>query len=139
MKNYITKIVTFAILITTIISCKVSKDIETPKDAFPENFRNASVSSDTTSIADIEWKNLFTEKDIVQLIDSAAGLQVRIDTDGRTGPAGAVLDGCLSFFSMASGSCWASASQPLQHRNTVLFKNVARLVFKKIQCDSISM
>lgn len=71
MKNYITKIVMIAILITTIISCKVSKDIETPKDALPENFRNASVSKDTTSIADLEWKNFFTEKDIVQLIDSA--------------------------------------------------------------------
>ncbi|MTH15968.1 TolC family protein [Flavobacterium sp. LC2016-01] len=71
MKNHITKIVVFAILITTLISCKVSKDIETPKDAFPENFRNASVSSDTTSIADVEWKNFFTEKDIIKLIDSA--------------------------------------------------------------------
>lgn len=60
-----------AILITTIISCKVSKDIETPKDAFPENFRNASVSKDTTSIADLEWKNFFTEQDIIKLIDSA--------------------------------------------------------------------
>jgi multidrug efflux system outer membrane protein len=60
-----------AVLITTIISCKVSKDIETPKDALPENFRNASVSGDTTSIGDLEWKNFFTEKDIIQLIDSA--------------------------------------------------------------------
>ncbi|WP_394777089.1 TolC family protein [Flavobacterium sp.] len=71
MKNYITKIVMIAILITTIISCKVYKDIETPKDAFPENFRSASVSKDTTSIADVEWKNFYTEKDIIQLIDSA--------------------------------------------------------------------
>ncbi|RKR04648.1 NodT family efflux transporter outer membrane factor (OMF) lipoprotein [Flavobacterium sp. 90] len=71
MKNYITKIVMIAILITTIISCKVSKDIETPKDAFPENFRSASVSKDTTSIGDVEWKNFYTEKDIIQLIDSA--------------------------------------------------------------------
>ncbi|PIF71010.1 TolC family protein [Flavobacterium sp. 2] len=71
MKNYITKIVMIAILIITLISCKVSKDIETPKDAFPENFRNASVSSDTSSIADVEWKNFFTEKDIIKLIDSA--------------------------------------------------------------------
>ncbi len=60
-----------AILITTLISCKVSKDIETPKDAFPENFRNASVSKDTASIGDTEWKNFFTEKDVIQLIDSA--------------------------------------------------------------------
>ena len=71
MKNHITKIVMIAILITTLISCKVSKDIETPKNAFPENFRNASVSSDTSSIADVEWKNFFTEKDIIKLIDSA--------------------------------------------------------------------
>ncbi|URC11923.1 MULTISPECIES: TolC family protein [unclassified Flavobacterium] len=71
MKNHITKIVMIAILITTVISCKVSKDIETPKDAFPENFRSASVSKDTTSIGDTEWKNFFTEKDVIQLIDSA--------------------------------------------------------------------
>lgn len=71
MKNYITKIVMIAILIVTFISCKVSKDIETPKDAFPENFRSASVSADTTSIGDLEWKNFFKESDIVELIDSA--------------------------------------------------------------------
>ncbi|GEL11871.1 efflux transporter, outer membrane factor (OMF) lipoprotein, NodT family [Flavobacterium glycines] len=71
MKKYITKIVMVAILISTIISCKVSKDIETPKDAFPEKFRSASVSKDTASIGDLEWKNFFAEKDIVQLIDSA--------------------------------------------------------------------
>ncbi|CAA9195275.1 Outer membrane protein OprM [Flavobacterium collinsii] len=71
MKNYITKIVMIVLLITTLISCKVSKDIETPKDAFPENFRNASVSKDTASIGDTEWKNFFTEKDVIQLIDSA--------------------------------------------------------------------
>lgn len=71
MKKYTTKIVMVTLLITTILSCKVSKDIETPKDAFPENFRNTSVSKDTASIGDLEWKNFFTEKDIVQLIDSA--------------------------------------------------------------------
>ncbi len=60
-----------AILITTILSCTVSKDIETPKDAIPANFRNASVTADTTSIGDLEWKNFFTEKDVIQLIDSA--------------------------------------------------------------------
>lgn len=71
MKKYTTKIVMVTILITTILSCTVSKDIETPKNAFPENFRNASVSKDTTSIGDLEWKNFFTEKDIIQVIDSA--------------------------------------------------------------------
>ncbi len=71
MKKHITKIVMIAILITTLLSCSVSKDIETPKDALPDNFRNASLSKDTTSIADLEWKNFFTEKDIIELIDQA--------------------------------------------------------------------
>ncbi|KIA85739.1 TolC family protein [Flavobacterium sp. AED] len=71
MKNHTTKIVAIVIFITTFLSCKVSKDIEVPKDAFPDNFRSASASGDTTSIANIEWKNFFTEKDIVKLIDSA--------------------------------------------------------------------
>ncbi|MDI5888308.1 TolC family protein [Flavobacterium yafengii] len=71
MKKYITKFVMVVIMITTIISCNVSKNIETPKDAFPENFRNASVSTDTISIGDLEWKNFFIEKYITQLIDSA--------------------------------------------------------------------
>ncbi|MEO8533203.1 MAG: TolC family protein [Flavobacterium sp.] len=74
MKKYITKIVMVVILIITFISCNVSKDIETPKDAIPENFRGASVSKDTASIGDLEWKNFFTEKDIVALIDSAVSL-----------------------------------------------------------------
>jgi multidrug efflux system outer membrane protein len=71
MKKYITKFVMIVIIITTILSCTVSKDIETPKDAFPDHFRNATVSGDTTSIGDLEWKNFFTEKEILQLIDSA--------------------------------------------------------------------
>ncbi len=71
MKKHISKIVMVSILTSTLISCKVSKDIETPTNAFPENFRNAAVSNDTTSIGDLEWKNFFTEKDIIKLIDSA--------------------------------------------------------------------
>ena len=71
MKNYITKTVAILVLLVTFISCKVSKDIEVPKDAFPDNFRGASASSDITSTANMEWKTFFTEKDIVKLIDSA--------------------------------------------------------------------
>ncbi|MFV8327705.1 TolC family protein [Flavobacterium sp. ZS1P14] len=71
MKNNITKAVAILFTITTFLSCKVSKDIEVPKDAFPENFRNASISNDTTSIADLEWRNFFSEEDVIKLIDSA--------------------------------------------------------------------
>ncbi|MFL9830303.1 efflux transporter outer membrane subunit [Flavobacterium sp. ST-87] len=70
MKKYITKIVMVAILILTILSCTVSKDIEAPKEALPENFRNQK-TADTTSSADIKWKSFFEEPDLVKLIDVA--------------------------------------------------------------------
>jgi NodT family efflux transporter outer membrane factor (OMF) lipoprotein len=69
MKKYIN---TFAFMLLLALSaCKVSKDIETPKAALPVAFRNAATASDTTSIADIQWKNFFTEATLQKLIDSA--------------------------------------------------------------------
>jgi multidrug efflux system outer membrane protein len=69
MKRYIN---TFAFMLLLALSaCKVSKDIETPKPALPVAFRNVATASDTTSIADIQWKNFFTEVTLQKLIDSA--------------------------------------------------------------------
>ncbi|MBA9074191.1 NodT family efflux transporter outer membrane factor (OMF) lipoprotein [Flavobacterium gossypii] len=70
MKKYINKYVAVLVLLTTLTACKVSKDVETPKDALPENFRNTT-STDTTSIADQSWKEFFTEPSLQKLIDSA--------------------------------------------------------------------
>lgn len=70
MKTNKIKYIAAILLIATLTACKVSQDIETPKDAFPVSFRNA-VSTDTVSVADQEWKKFFTETALVQLIDSA--------------------------------------------------------------------
>jgi NodT family efflux transporter outer membrane factor (OMF) lipoprotein len=70
MKRNINKYIAVLVLITTLTACKVSKDVETPKDALPENFRNVS-SQDTTSIADQSWKEFFTEPSLQKMIDSA--------------------------------------------------------------------
>lgn len=60
------------ILVLSVLSaCKVSKDVETPKPALPETFRNAANTTDTSSIADIQWKQFFTEATLQKLIDSA--------------------------------------------------------------------
>ena len=70
MKNYIN--ISFLILVLSVLSaCKVSKDVETPKPALPENFRNAATTTDTSSIADVQWKQFFTEATLQKLIDSA--------------------------------------------------------------------
>ncbi len=52
MKTYINGF----LLLLLLSACNVSKNIETPKPALPDTFRNAAVTSDTSSIADIQWK-----------------------------------------------------------------------------------
>ncbi|MEZ2338031.1 efflux transporter outer membrane subunit [Mucilaginibacter sp. RCC_168] len=71
MKRYINPY-SFLILMAAFISaCKVSKDVATPKAELPANFRNAANTSDTSSIADIQWKSFFTDATLQKLIDSA--------------------------------------------------------------------
>src|ERR1700712_4813878 len=70
MKNYINMSVLILVL-SVLSACKVSKDVETPKPALPETFRNAATTGDTSSIADIQWKQFFTEPALQALIDSA--------------------------------------------------------------------
>ncbi|HVW95495.1 MAG TPA: TolC family protein [Mucilaginibacter sp.] len=70
MKNYIN--MSLLILTMTVLgACKVSKDVNTPAPELPETFRNAATTADTSSIADIRWKDFFTEATLQKLIDSA--------------------------------------------------------------------
>jgi NodT family efflux transporter outer membrane factor (OMF) lipoprotein len=68
MKNIIGSL---ALALVVLAGCKVSKDVATPKDAQPEAFRNAVTTGDTSSIADLQWKNFFTDATLQKLIDSA--------------------------------------------------------------------
>jgi multidrug efflux system outer membrane protein len=67
MKRYINGLA----LLLLLSACSVSKNIETPKPALPDTFRNAAASADTSSIADIQWKSFFTDATLQNLIDSA--------------------------------------------------------------------
>jgi outer membrane protein, multidrug efflux system len=60
-----------AFILVILSACNVSKNIETPKPALPDHFRNAATVSDTSSIADLEWKKFFTDPMLQKLIDSA--------------------------------------------------------------------
>jgi len=68
MKN---NIISLAFILLILSACNVSKDIETPKPALPDHFGSAATASDTSSIADISWKNFFTDPVLQKLIDSA--------------------------------------------------------------------
>lgn len=68
MKNLFSKL---AIILVVLSGCSVSKDIQTPKPELPSEFRNTAAVGDTTSIADVEWKNFFADVTLQKLIDSA--------------------------------------------------------------------
>jgi multidrug efflux system outer membrane protein len=53
-----------------LAGCKVSKDIETPHPDLPEAFRNTA-GADTTTIADIQWKQFFPDNNLQELIGKA--------------------------------------------------------------------
>src|SRR5215471_6407390 len=62
------KIIVTAFLALYISSCKVGKEYQRPDVELPKQFNGVSYS-DTSSIADIEWKKFFTNSDLQNLID----------------------------------------------------------------------
>lgn len=69
MRTYNIYLLFTAFLILT--GCKVSKDIPTPDPELPQEYRNAAASTDTTSIATIEWKQFFPDATLQALIGKA--------------------------------------------------------------------
>src|SRR4051812_4834800 len=69
MKSVIIIYIT-ALLLLFLTGCKVSKDISLPTDAAPAAYRNAN-ATDTSTIADIQWKHFFNDNNLQQLINSA--------------------------------------------------------------------
>lgn len=67
MKKYINGL----LLLLLLSACKVSKDIKAPKPALPDSFRNAILTADTLSVADMQWKSFFKDAVLQGLIDSA--------------------------------------------------------------------
>jgi NodT family efflux transporter outer membrane factor (OMF) lipoprotein len=62
------KVILIIFLSVSILSCKVGKEYQRPELELPKQF-NAVSFSDTSSIADIEWKKFFTNPDLQNLID----------------------------------------------------------------------
>ena len=62
------KLIMAFFLIMSISSCRVGKEYQRPAVELPRQF-NAVPLADTSSIADIEWKNFFTNAELQILID----------------------------------------------------------------------
>lgn len=68
MKKYFKALIIFS-LIGIMISCSVSKDVQTPEPELPVSFRNEIVH-DSVSIAAIPWKDFYKDPILQKLIDS---------------------------------------------------------------------
>ena len=68
--NKILKIYIPVLALIVLASCKVTKDIPVPQPSLPVTYRNAA-NTDTANIADIKWKDFFTDTNLQNLIDSA--------------------------------------------------------------------
>ncbi|WP_442591136.1 efflux transporter outer membrane subunit [Pedobacter sp. AW31-3R] len=59
------------LLLLVVAGCKISKDIPTPVNAAPEQFRGSNAADTTASIATLPYKDFFKEEAIRNLIDTA--------------------------------------------------------------------
>jgi multidrug efflux system outer membrane protein len=67
-KLFFSNLLIYFLPIIFISSCKVGKEYQRPELDLPKQFNGVSFS-DTSSIADIEWKKFFTNPDLQNLID----------------------------------------------------------------------
>ena len=71
-----TRLIVFLSLILFVSACRVNKPYERPQVDTPEKFRGEA-TADTLSIADKQWKEIFTDSRLTTLIDS--GIQNNYD------------------------------------------------------------
>ncbi|MCX7551165.1 efflux transporter outer membrane subunit [Xanthomarina sp. F2636L] len=78
-KRGISRVMVFALLAITMQGCLVSKDYERPEleDETENLYRTDNLPSDSLSMADVSWKEVFTDPYLTQYIEE--GLQNNID------------------------------------------------------------
>lgn len=78
-KRWISRVMVLGLLAITLQSCLVSKDYERPelKDETENLYRTDNLPTDSLSMADVSWKEVFTDPYLTQYIEE--GLQNNID------------------------------------------------------------
>jgi NodT family efflux transporter outer membrane factor (OMF) lipoprotein len=69
-KNIFFKWASLLVVAALAFSCRTGKNYQRPQVLLPAQFGQAPSFSDTSSIADINWKNFFTDPVLEELIDS---------------------------------------------------------------------
>jgi outer membrane protein, multidrug efflux system len=70
MKKSFLGCIFFVSIVYMISSCRTGKNYQRPTVLLPGSFDQSTISTDTNSIADIPWRNFFTDPTLQLLIDS---------------------------------------------------------------------
>ena len=64
----------FVIFLMLVTACRTGKNYQRPTVLLPDRFRTDSTIQDTSSIADISWRNYFSDTVLRHLIDTGLAL-----------------------------------------------------------------
>lgn len=68
-KKVVYKLLAFTFLLIAMMGCKTQQVVRTESNAVPERFTNGA--SDSTTLAKLNWREYFADKNLIALIDTA--------------------------------------------------------------------
>lgn len=71
MKRIKQHLCTFLVILLSLGACKVGQDYSRPATQLPPAYRSGDSLSDSVGLADIPWREFFTDSAMIDLIDSA--------------------------------------------------------------------
>lgn len=106
MKNKTYKIVFLLGVALTVQSCFVAKDYKRPELKTEKLYRNQVVAADTVSLADVAWKNVFTDPILQQYIQKGLenNLDIKIAIQNIVAAEASMKQGKAGYFPTVSAS-----------------------------------
>jgi NodT family efflux transporter outer membrane factor (OMF) lipoprotein len=109
MKNKLTKIAVLVITATVMQSCFVAKDYKRPELKTENLYRNEIVSTDTISLANIAWENVFTDPILQEYIKKGLenNLDIKIAMQNIAAAEASMKQGKAGYFpTLSAGADW---------------------------------
>ena len=109
MKNKLTKIVVLVATVTVMQSCFVAKEYDRPKLKTENLYRNEIVSTDTISLANVAWENVFTDPLLQGYIKKGLenNLDIKIAMQNIAAAEASMKQGKAGYFpTLSAGADW---------------------------------
>lgn len=111
--NIFSKSILLVVILITLQSCLVAKDYTTPKLEETQNlYRTDNLPTDSLSMADVSWKNLFTDSYLNQYIEEGLqnNIDIRIAIQQILAAEAYLKQGKMGYFPTLNGNASASRS-----------------------------